>query len=302
MATETVTRPTSSTTPPHSTTSGRVSGNNRPRVPRVVGLAAILVMAALWLLPFFWALDTSLKTETDATSLPVSWIPENGFTTAAYSSVISAGNLPLWMLNSLLVAVAVTVITVAISALAAYGLSRMKFRGRGWMLAVIVGSIMVPAQILIVPLFREMLALNLVDTLVAVILPQVVAPAMVYILKKFFDAIPIEIEEAARVDGAGPLRIFWQIVMPLSRSIIAAVSIFVFIGAWNNFLWPFIITNDPDLMTLPVGLQTVKSAYGLQYAQTMASAILAALPLLIVFMLFQRQIVKGVATTGLGGQ
>lgn len=303
MATETVTRPTSSSTaPPRRTTSGRVAGHNRPRVPRVVGFAAILLMAALWLLPFFWALDTSFKTETDATSLPVSWIPENGFTTAAYSSVISAGNLPLWMWNSLLVAVAVTVITVAISALAAYGLSRMKFRGRGWMLAVIVGSIMVPAQILIVPLFREMLALNLVDTLVAVILPQVVAPAMVYILKKFFDAIPIEIEEAARVDGAGPLRIFWQIVMPLSRSIIAAVSIFVFIGAWNNFLWPFIITNDPDLMTLPVGLQTVKSAYGLQYAQTMASAILAALPLLIVFMLFQRQIVKGVATTGLGGQ
>jgi len=128
------------------------------------------------------------------------------------------------------------------------------------------------------------------------------APAMVLILKRFFDQIPVELEDAARVDGANRLRVFWSIVLPLSRPILAAVAIFVFIGAWNNFLWPFIVTTDADLMTLPVGLQTVKSAYGLQYAQNMASAILAALPLVLVFLFFQRQIIKGIATTGFGGQ
>ncbi|GAA3311079.1 hypothetical protein GCM10020295_79880 [Streptomyces cinereospinus] len=124
---------------------------------------------------------------------------------------------------------------------------------------------------------------------------------MVFILKRFFDGIPRELEDAARLDGASEFRVFRSVVLPLSRPIVAAVAIFVFIGAWNNFMWPFIVTNDPDLMTLPVGLATVKDAYGIQYAQSMASALLAALPLLVVFLLFQRRIVNSVATTGLGG-
>lgn len=272
------------------------------RAPRVIAFAAIAVMAFVWLLPFFWALNTSFKSETDASALPVSWIPQSGFTLEAYRNVLSQGNLPLWLFNSAVVAVIVTLITVAICALAAYGFSRTVFRGRKALLALTIASIMVPPQILIVPLFQEMLALNLVDTYWGIILPQVVTPVMVYILKKFFDAVPVELEDAARVDGASQLRIFWNIVLPLSRGILAAVSIFVFIGAWNNFLWPFIVTNNPALMTMPVGLATVESAYGVQYAQDMASAMLAALPLLVVFIFFQRQIIKGVATTGLGGQ
>jgi len=159
----------------------------------------------------------------------------------------------------------------------------------------------VPPQILLVPLYQQVLAMGLADTYAGIILPQLVVPAMVFILKKFFDGIPRELEEAARVDGAGTFRIFWQVVMPLSRSIVAAVGIFVFIGAWNNFLWPFIIISDPDLMTLPVGLVQVQSSFGVRYAQVMASALLAGLPLIVIFMLFQRQIVRGVATTGLGG-
>lgn len=169
------------------------------------------------------------------------------------------------------------------------------------LLGVTVAAIMVPPQLLVVPLFDQMTLFNMVDTYAAVILPQVVAPIMVFILKRFFDAIPKELEEAARIDGASEFRVFRSIVLPLSRPIVAAVAIFVFIGAWNNFMWPFIVTNDPDLMTLPVGLATVKDAYGIQYAQSMASALLAALPLIVVFLLFQRRIVNSVATTGLGG-
>ena len=280
------------------------SGRSVPwqRAPRVLGILAIAVMAVIWLLPFLWALDTSFKSEADSSAIPLSWIPGGGFTLEAYRSILEQGNLPIWLFNSVVVAVAVTLITVVISALAAYGLSRTRFRGRALLMSVIIASIVVPAQILIVPLFQQMLSWNLVDTYLGVILPQVLHPVMVYILVKFFDAIPDELEDAARIDGAGALRIFWNIVLPLSRGILAAVAIFVFIGAWNNFLWPFIVINDPGLMTMPVGLQTVESAYGVQYAQNMASAMLAALPLLSVFIFFQRQIIKGVATTGLGGQ
>ncbi|GAB2979604.1 carbohydrate ABC transporter permease [Actinotalea caeni] len=268
---------------------------------RVVAFVVLVLMAVAWLLPFLWAVDTALKTEEDAASPDASWIPANGFTLDSFREVLAVGNVPIWAWNSLLTSVLITAITVAISALAAYAFARIDFKGRGWLYAVVIASIMVPGQVLIIPLYYEMLALRLVDTYWGLILPQVIAPAMVFILKKFFDQVPIELEDAARIDGAGRARIFWSVVLPLSRPILASVAIFVFIGAWNNFLWPFLVINDTALMTLPVGLQTVISAYGIVYSQVMAQAVLAALPLIVVFLLFQRQIIKGVATSGFGG-
>lgn len=264
-------------------------------------ITVLVVIALMWLLPILWGVATSLKSEKDAAG-PALSAPAQGWNIDAYIQVLSQGDIPRWMFNSFFVAAAVTVLTVAISALAAYGFSRTEFRGRKWLFALTIAAIMVPGQILIVPLFQQMNTLRLTDTFAGIILPQIVAPMMVFIMKNFFDTIPKELEEAARIDGAGRMRIFLTIIVPLSKPILMAVSIFVFIGAWNNFLWPFIVTNNPDLLTLPVGLATVKNAYGVQYAQTMASAILAALPLLVVFALFQRQIVKGFATSGLGGQ
>jgi len=268
---------------------------------RVGALVALVVLAAIWLLPVVWGAVTSFKHEAEA-ALPASWWPSQGWTLDAYRQVLSNSDLLSWMWNSLVVATLVTVLTVLISAMAAFAFSQTLFKGRGLLQALTVASIMMPGQILIVPLFRQMQAMGLVDTFAGIVLPQVVAPVMVFILKRFFDAIPSELLDAARIDGAGPWRLFWTIVLPLSRSILVAVAIFVFIGASNNFLWPFIVTTDPTFMTLPVGLSTVKNAYGVQYAQNMASAIIAALPLLVVFMLFQRRIVQGVATTGMGGQ
>jgi len=267
---------------------------------RIVSFIALVVLAVFWLLPFAWAVSTSLRSETDAASA-ATWIPAGGFTFEAFARVLAAGNIPLWTINSIVSASIITIITVATSALAAYALSRLDFAGRRWLYVAIVATIIIPPQVLIIPLFYQALAFNTVDTFAGLILPQVVAPAMVFILAKFFAQVPIELEEAARVDGASRLRVFWSIVLPLSRPILAAIAIFVFIGAWNNFLWPFLIINNTSLMTLPVGLQTVKSAFGVQYAQSMASAILAALPLIIVFLFFQKQIVKGISTTGLGG-
>ncbi|WP_405762895.1 carbohydrate ABC transporter permease [Streptomyces sp. NBC_01420] len=270
------------------------------RLPKVLAGSTLTVLAVVWLLPFLWAVATSLQSEQDVMKSGLS--PFKGaLTLSAYRQILDRGNVPTWAFNSLFISVLVTVLTTAVSTLAAYGFSRGTFRGRRTLLAITVAAIMVPPQLLIVPLFEQMTMFHLVDTYTAVILPQVVAPMMVFILKRFFDGIPRELEDAARIDGASELRVFTSIVLPLSRPIVAAVSIFVFIGAWNNFMWPFIVTNDPDLMTLPVGLATVKDAYGIQYAQSMASALLAALPLIVMFLLFQRRIVNSVATTGLGG-
>jgi multiple sugar transport system permease protein len=269
---------------------------------RVVAFAVLLLLAIGWLLPFLWAVATAFKTEPDAASGDPSWFGASGPTVDAFAAILSQGNVYTWAFNSLWTAAAVTFITLTISALAAYAFSRLDFAGRKWLFVVIIAAIVVPPQVLIIPLFYQMLAFNMIDTYWGLILPQVVAPAMVFILKRFFDAIPIELEDAARVDGASRLRIFWSVVLPLSRPILASVAIFVFIAAWNNFLWPFLVINDTQLMTLPVGLQTVISAYGVQYAQVMAQAVLAALPLIVIFLIFQKQIVKGVATSGFGGQ
>lgn len=271
-----------------------------PRVGRVLAWVAALVVALLWLLPMLWALDTSLKPESETVVYPPQWIPTR-FTFEAYTAVLQQGDVLMWFGNSLIVAVTVTVMTVLTSAWAGYAFSRLPFRGMNVFYAVTIAGIIVPGNVLVVPLFQEMLAFGMVDTYWGIILPQVAAPVMVFILKKFFDALPKELEEAALVDGANRWRIFWQIVMPLSRPILAAVSIFTFIGTWNNFFWPFLITSDPDLMTLPVGLANVQSSYGLRYAQIMAAAMIAALPLVVVFLFFQRQIIRGVATAGLGG-
>lgn len=276
--------------------------NRRRAEPgRIVAYVAMSILAILWLAPFLWAVNTAFKTETDASAAPVTIVPDGGYTLETFASIFEAGNVGIWMLNSTITAVGVTVITLVISTLAAYAFSRLDFPGRRILFALTIGSIMIPTQIFVVPLFDEMLALGLVDTYWGVILPQVIAPVMVFVLKRFFDEIPRELEDAALVEGAGRLRIFLSIILPLSRPIIAAVAIFVFIGAWNNFLWPFIVTNDPNLMTLPVGLQTVTPGYGVIYALQMAQAVLAALPLIVVFLFFQKQIIKGISTTGIAG-
>ncbi|MCH7231709.1 carbohydrate ABC transporter permease [Glycomyces sp. L485] len=264
----------------------------------LVYLAAFF-LALLWLVPFLWALSTSFKTETEASlGQPIRWIPQD-WSLEGYRVLFERGDHLTWMINSTVVSTIVTVLTLGLCVLAAYGFSRLDFPGKKVIYAVILAGIMIPPQALIIPLFDVVSALRMVDTYWGLALPQVVAPVMIFILKRFFDAIPRDYEEAAKLDGAGHLRILRSVILPLSGPILAAVGIFTFIGSWNNFLWPLLVANDPSIMTLPVGLGVVAGGYGLFYAQNMAAAILGALPLLIVFMLFQKQIVRGVAGVGL---
>jgi multiple sugar transport system permease protein len=280
---------------------GRVRGPGQQRslLGAVLTVGAVL-LALVWLVPLLWALSTSLKPEGDTTKTPIELVPSTP-TGEAFSKVLSQGDIVRWFVNSTIVAVLVTVLTLALCILAAYGFSRLTFPGRGWLFALVVAGILVPPQVLIVPLFDEMAALHLVDTYWGVVLPQLVAPIFVFVLKKFFDGLPREYEEAALVDGAGRVRVLWNVMIPMSMPIITAVGIFVFIQAWNNFLWPFIVTTNPDMMTIPVGLANVQGSYGLRYAQIMASALLGGLPLFLVFALFQRQVVRGVGDAGIKG-
>ena len=278
----------------------KVAGTGmRDRIMGWFAFAVLLLAAIVWLIPLAWAVDTALKVESETTTVPVTWIPPSGFTLESFGEILGAGNMLRWYFNSFLTSSIITLAVVLLASLAAFGFSRIAFRGRRFLFFVIIAGLIIPPQILIVPLFTEMDALGLVDTYWGIILPQIAAPIAVFIFKQFFDGLPHELEDAARVDGASRFRVYWQIWMPLSRPAIAAVSIFIFVISWNNFLWPFIIVTNTDMMTIPVGIATVQSSYGVRYADIMASAILGGLPLVIVFLFFQRQIVQGIANTGL---
>lgn len=268
------------------------------KVANWIVLALLVVLAFIWLLPILWAIDTSLKPEGETTAIPVSWLASH-FTLDAYVTTLATSNLPRWFFNSFLTSAVISAATVLLASLAGFAFSRVPFRGRNIVFWIILAGIMIPGQILIVPLFSLMLRLNMVDTYWGIILPQIASPIAVFIFKQYFDGIPRELEEAAIVDGASLLRVYWQIWMPLARPAIAAVAIFAFVLSWNNFLWPFIVISGNDMMTVPVGLATVQTSFGIRYAQIMATAVLGGIPVLIVFLFFQRQIVQGIAGTGL---
>ncbi|MDT0438329.1 MULTISPECIES: carbohydrate ABC transporter permease [Streptomyces] len=258
-------------------------------------------VSAVFLAPLAWGLFTSLKSETEAVAVPAHWLPKR-WTGQAWKALLDTGNITDWFINSLVVSVCVTSVVLLVSALAGYGFARTEFRGKGVLMGLVMSGLMVSPAVLGVPLFTTVQQLGMVDTYWGMILPQCAPAAMVYILYKFFQGIPRELEEAAFIDGAGRWRVFFTIVVPLSRPSLAAVGIFTFIASWNNFLWPYMVTNNPDLMTMPNGIATVMNSYGIQWAQLMAGGLMAGLPLIVVFVFFQRQIVAGVAHTGLAGQ
>ncbi|MEU0737938.1 carbohydrate ABC transporter permease [Streptomyces sp. NPDC006134] len=260
-----------------------------------------VAVSAVFLSPLAWALFTSLKAETEAVEVSPHWLPKE-WTGQAWSAMFENGNIVNWFVNSLVVSVCVTAVVMLVSALAGYGFARTEFRGKGALMGLVMAGLMVSPAVLGVPLFTTVQQMGMVDTYWGMILPQCAPAAMVYILYKFFQGIPRELEEAAFIDGAGRWRVFFTIILPLSRPSLAAVGIFTFISSWNNFLWPYMVTNNPDLMTMPNGIATVMNSYGIQWAQLMAGGLMAGLPLIVVFVFFQRQIVAGVAHTGLAGQ
>ncbi|MCA1246465.1 carbohydrate ABC transporter permease [Massilia sp. MS-15] len=265
------------------------------------GALAALLLAALWVAPLLWALGTALRPEHETVSAVFHWLPRD-WTVDAFVQVLGAGSVGRWLFNSALVALLVTVLTMALSLMAGYAFSQLRFRGRRLAFGLAMLAFLLPFEALLVPLFRMMNGLGLVDSYAGIVLPQLVAPVAIYVFKRFFDAVPAEFREAAVMDGAGPLRILWSVYLPLSSNIAWAMAIVSFIGAWNNFLWPYIIVTSTDMMTIPLGLAQVQDAFGVRYARMMAAALVGALPVALAYVLFQRRVTRGfLAATGLKG-
>jgi multiple sugar transport system permease protein len=289
---------TATTTAPRSAATAATSVERRVRFFNATCAAVLVVFALIWLVPLLWAVDTALKPNAETTR--TTWLIHHP-TLASFRTLFAQGDIFNWYAASFITSTVTAACTVLTASMAAFALSRMRFRYRQLVFFFVLAGIMIPGQALIVPQYREFGAFHLLNTYWAVILPQIPLAVAVFIFKQFFDGLPGELEEAARIDGAGFLRIYWRVIMPLTRPVVSAVAIFTFVWTWNNLLWPLLVLNSPKLMTIPVGIATVQGAYGIRYADTMASSILAALPLLLLFLFFQRRMIEGIANTGLKG-
>jgi len=268
---------------------------------------ALLALAALWLLPIAWVAVTSLKPTDRIVRVPPEWIPWPA-TGAHYTEVLFGSSRTARVgrafANSLVVATGSVVLVLSTSAMAAYPLARMRFPGRDLLFAILVGSLMIPNAVLLVPQYVLTQRLGWLSTYQGLIVPEaaMLFAFGVFLLRQFFLAMPRELEDAARIDGAGPWQVFARIIVPLSQPVLAALAIFAFRSAWNDFLWPLIAVNKPEMFPLPVALALLRSAYSAEsYGPIMAGATLSALPLLVVFIVANRRIVEGVRLSGLKG-
>lgn len=271
-------------------------------------LTALLVACAiLWLLPAVWVLVTSLKPTANIIRVPPEWIPRPA-TLGHYGEVLFSSSrtarIGRAFLNSTIVSLGSVTIVVFASATTAYPLARMRFPCRDVIFALLVGSLMIPNAVVLVPQYILTQRLGWLSTYQGLIVPEAAMTFAfgVFLLRQFFLTLPTELEDAARIDGAGPWRIFTRIILPLSQPVLGALAIFAFRSAWNDFLWPLIAVNKPEMFPLPVALALLRSAYSSEsYGPIMAGATLSALPLLIVFLIANRRIVEGVRVSGLKG-
>jgi len=264
---------------------------------RLALYAAVLVGAAIMLFPFLWTVITSITPEGSLADGPKLVVDDP--TLNAYRTLLDA--IPMWriIINSLGIAIASTVLQLVTGSMAAYGFARLHFPLKNVVFGFYLATLMVPLQVLVVPLFIEMKTFNLQDTYFALLAPTIASAFGVFLLRQAVTAVPMELDEAATIDGAGHLRIFTTIVLPLIRPALATVAVFAFMGSWNSFLWPLVVIRSPEFMTLPLGLSTLQGQFTTQWDVVMAGSVVSIVPIAIVYLLAQRHIIAGVAHTGI---
>ncbi|WP_072314698.1 carbohydrate ABC transporter permease [Agrococcus sp. Marseille-P2731] len=260
----------------------------------IAGYVILVVLAMLYIYPFVIAISSSFKTDAEANGDPMRLIPET-FTFAAYERLVTGTDLPLWAANSVFITVVVTVFRVFFDSLAAYALSRLRFRGRSAIFALFIAVLAVPSVVLMIPRFLVIKELGLYDSYAGMIIPLLADAAGIFIMKQFFDSIPASIEEAARIDGAGVFRTFWSVTLPMATPALITLTILSFQGSWNEFAHFVISRQSPELHTLTTGVGSLVSGQlgsGTQFPLKLAAAVLMTIPVAVVFFIFQRRIMS----------
>ena len=264
-------------------------------------LMGLLLLALMMLLPLIWLLSTSLKGPTENIfASPPSLVPSQP-SLQAYQRLFAANPMVTYLLNSIIVSSLAVLANLLFCSLAAYPLARLRFAGRGLVLALVVATILIPFQVVMIPLYLLMVQIGLRNSLWALILPQAATAFGIFLLRQSFLTVPVELEEAARIDGCSPLGEWWNIMLPAAKADLITLAMFVFIGTWGDFLWPLIIIDDPKLYTLPLGLQQLSSSFSLDWRLVAAGAMVSILPVLLVFILLQRYILPSATANAVKG-
>jgi multiple sugar transport system permease protein len=272
------------------------------RAREVVLYGILILMSIIYLLPLYWMISTSLKQTGSEMVFPPQWIP-NPVVWRNYLDVFEQVPVMLYVRNSVIIALTATLFGVLTASLAGYGFARLKFPGRNFFFACCIASLMLPEIVTLIPEFMLFRQIGWVNTFLPLIVPWSLAGSAfaVFLFRQYCLTIPLELDEAARVDGAGTFRIWWVIILPLSKAVLATLAILSFTFHWNEFLRPLIYLGRPELRTLAIGLRAFRGEYQLAWNYMMAVALIMLVPILVLFFLAQRQFVQGIVMTGIKG-
>jgi alpha-1,4-digalacturonate transport system permease protein len=273
---------------------------SRPDVPTILAYACLVVGSAVMFLPVLWVALSSFKGLNEIYRIPPTFLPAQWITTN-YTGALERFPFLRYLLNSVTVTAVATLITLSINSMAAFALSKYRFRGRDAIFLIILGTLMIPLQVIMLPVYLVIAALGMANTLWGIIIPPAATPTGVFLLRQYMLTIPDELLEAARIDGAGEFRIYWQVVLPLTVPALAVLTVFSIMWRWNDFLWPLIVINQDRFFTLQLGLARFRGELVTDWHYVLAMTVLSVLPITLVFAFLQRYLVSGIATTGLKG-
>jgi len=276
------------------------SGRRSRRWSRLLGYAVLLVAAAAILLPFYWMVVSSLKSNNEVFTIPVKWVPDS-LVWRNYVDIWHKSEITTWLRNTLVLSVAVTALQVLTGSFAAYGFAKVRFPGRNALFLAYLGTIAVPWQSYMIPQFILMSKLHLSDTLWSIIALQAFGAFGVFLMKQYYESIPDELLDAARIDGMSEYGIYRRIMLPLSVPALASLTLLTLVTTWNDYLGPLLYLRSHSLWTVQIGLKSFVSQYNAEYALIMTGSVLSVLPIAVIFLLGQRHFVEGIATTGLKG-
>lgn len=261
---------------------------------------ALAVVGLIVVVPLYWTVKSSLSTNADIFAIPLRWIPST-LHIDNYGDALQGAPFGLYFRNSAFVAVARTCATLLTSALAGYGFAKFRFPGQRVLFVVVLASLMVPFQAIMIPLFVLVRELHWLNSFAGLIIPGAVSGFGIFLIRQFISTLPDELCEAARIDGCGELRLFWSIILPLIRSALAALAVLTFLASWNDYLWPLIVAQSNDVFTVPLGLVQFRGAYSTNYVQLLAVSVVAAIPVVALYLLMQRQIIGAFTSSGIKG-
>lgn len=282
----------------------KVSGNiyslGRLKMSKIVLFLIMCFVALFMLVPFFWSFSTSVKTAGEVFEYPPKWIPQS-IHWENYSQVWEVAPFGQYLLNSTVVSVMVTILTLLTASLAAYAFARLKFRGRDFIFMLYLGTMMIPSQVTMIPNFIFIKLLGWTDTYTGLILPNVFTALGVFLLRQFFMTIPKEYEDAAKIDGASRFHIYLHVILPLSIPALSTLAVFTFVFQWNNLMWPLIVVNKDIMKTLTLGLASFQGMYSTNWSLLMAAAVMGIIPSFAIFVLGQKYLIKGITFSGIKG-